>query len=186
MAARKTAIEFLPQEEWEKGALGKILKWALRGGRHIVIFTELIVILAFISRFKLDRDLTNLGEEVKQKQAIVQASWQFEKEFRLFNNRLQEIESLEEKRGAELVLEKIAGFLPQDVYLNDITISGKEVYINAISLSEGGIANFLEGLGSLHLFKDLVLSQVVFEPGKEIGIKFQIKGNLGGANKNDF
>ena len=69
--AIKTTIEFIPQEDWEKTSFGKFLKWLLNVGRWIVIVTELIVIIAFVSRFKLDRDLTNLNEKVKQKQAII-------------------------------------------------------------------------------------------------------------------
>ena len=59
-APKKHEIELLPKEEWEKTSFGKFIKWTLNVGRYIVIATELIVILAFVSRFKLDRDLTDL------------------------------------------------------------------------------------------------------------------------------
>ncbi len=88
MAARKSTIELLPQENWEKGTFGRLLKWALTVGRYIVIITELIVILAFLSRFKFDRDLTDLNEKVKQQQAIVQSSAQFEQKFRFLQKQL--------------------------------------------------------------------------------------------------
>jgi len=180
MAARKTAIEFLPQEDWEKGILGKILKWALKGGRYIVIFTELIVILAFLSRFKLDRDLTDLGEEIKQKQAIVQASSQFEKEFRFLNKRLQTIDNLKKDQlEVGVVLEEIAKLIPVGVYLSDFSISKMEVSLNAISLSEGELAAFLRNLKNSPRFKNLSLSQINIDPEKGIGISFQIKGSLG-------
>ena len=82
MAAPKSEIELLPQEGWEKGTLGKLLKWALTAGRYIVIVTELAVIMAFLSRFKFDRELTDLHEEIKQKQAVIQSAQSFETEFR--------------------------------------------------------------------------------------------------------
>jgi len=180
MAARKTAIEFLPQEDWEKGAVGKILKWALRGGRYIVIFTELIVILAFLSRFKLDRDLTDLGEEIKQKQAIVQASAQFEKDFRFLNKRLQTIDNLKkDKLEAGVVLEEIANLIPSDVYLSDLSVSKMEVNLNAVAFSEGALAAFLRNLKNSSRFKNLALFQIYIDPEKGAGIRFQLKGNLG-------
>jgi len=179
MAARKTAIEFLPQEDWEKGTFGKILKWALTVGRHIVIFTELIVILAFLSRFKLDRDLTDLGEEIKQKQAIVEASAQFEKEFRFLGKQLQTIESLRKNQlGAEEVLSELAALIPVDVYLADFNVTGKQVSLTAIALSERGLGTFLRNLKESPKFENLSLSQVSSQMEKEIGIKFQLKGEL--------
>jgi hypothetical protein len=63
----KKEINLLPKEEFEKKPLGKFLVWALSIGRYIVIFTELIVILAFLSRFKLDRDLADLNQSVREK-----------------------------------------------------------------------------------------------------------------------
>ena len=98
MAARKKAIEFLPQEEWQKGTLGHLLKWALTVGRFIVVFTELIVILAFLSRFKFDRDLTDLNEAVSQKKAIVEAAADFEQDFLFLQKQLETIAGLKKNR----------------------------------------------------------------------------------------
>ena len=78
MAAQNKDIELLPKEEWEKTSLGKFIKWVLTVGRYIVIFTELIVISAFISRFKLDRDLSKIYEDIEKKQSLVVASSDFE------------------------------------------------------------------------------------------------------------
>jgi len=77
MPAQKSQIELLPREEWEETSFGKFLKWLLTVGRYIVIFTELVVILAFLSRFKLDRDLTDLYKQIENKQAIIQNSTDF-------------------------------------------------------------------------------------------------------------
>ena len=82
-AARKlTEINLLPKERWETGVLGKLLKWALNIGRYVVVFTELVVIGAFLYRFGLDRQLTDLKEEIGQKQALVESFGDFEAKFR--------------------------------------------------------------------------------------------------------
>jgi hypothetical protein len=67
----KQEINLLPREEFEKKPIGKFLTWALSIGRYIIIFTELIVILAFLSRFKLDRDLSDLNQSIREKQAVI-------------------------------------------------------------------------------------------------------------------
>jgi len=179
MAARKTAIEFLPQEEWEKGTWGKILKWTLTVGRHVVIFTELIVILAFLSRFKLDRDLTDLGEKVKQQQAIITSWSTFEKEFRFLNKRLQAIEELKKNQiEAALVLDELASLTPLDIVIFDFSVFNKQLSLAASAFSEGGLETFLRNLKNSPKFKDIKLTQISLNQEKEVGIKFQAKGEL--------
>jgi len=179
MAARKTAIEFLPQEDWEKGRWGKILKWTLTVGRYIVIFTELVVILAFLSRFKLDRDLTDLGEKIKQQQAIVVSWSKFEKEFRFLNKRLQAIEGFRKNQiESGEILEEIAGLLPFDIVISDFSVSDRQLDLSASALSERGLSAFLRNLKSSKKFKNITLTKLGLNTEKEIGIKFQVKGEI--------
>jgi len=179
MAARKTAIEFLPQEDWEKGTLGKILKWTLTVGRHIVIFTELVVILAFLSRFKLDRDLTDLGEKIRQQQAIITSWSNFEKEFRFLNKRIQTIEEFRKSQiESGEILEELASLLPLDIVVSDFSVSGGQLSLSASALSEGGLSSFLRNLKNSKKFKNITLTQISLNTEKEIGIKFQVKGEI--------
>lgn len=182
MAAQKTSIELLPQEEWQKGSFGKLLKWVLTVGRHIVIITELIVILAFLSRFKLDKDLTDLGETIKQKQGVIDSSAEFEKKFRLVQFQLETIEKLQ-KSKLELTLSDVASLLPPDVKLSELNIKGNQAYFTATSLSEVGLATFLNNLQKSPKFEKLVLVQVSSGTEKEVGINFQLKGNLSKPKK---
>lgn len=179
MAARTTTIEFLPQEEWEKKPIGKFLKWALTVGRYIVITTELIVILAFLSRFKLDRDLTDLNENVKQKQAIVASSTSLEKNFRFLQKRLAAIEKLRKSQlEAEGVLNELASLTPIDVSFSDLAIKKREVNLTAIALSEAGLATFLNNLKSSPRLTNLSVSRLTLGDTEALGIKFQLSSKL--------
>lgn len=179
MAARRHEIELIPKEEWEKKTLGKFLKWALTIGRYIVIITELIVILAFLSRFKLDRDLTNLYEEIEQKQAIVESASDLEADFRFLQKRLTTIQKLEkEQLKAAKVLEELAGLTPVDVSLAGLSSSKEEISFSATALSEAGLATFLNNLKNSKRFEDLNLSQVSTETTKGLGIQFSLSAKL--------
>lgn len=179
MAARKTTIEFIPQEDWEKTSFGKLLKWVLTVGRYIVIITELIVILAFLSRFKFDRDLTDLNEKVKQQQAIINASAQFENEFRFLQKRLSTIDGLRKTQlETEQVLSELAALTPIDVYLDDFTVAGKQVSLTATALSEAGLATFLNNLKASSRFAKLTLSKVSSGTEKGVGISFELRSEL--------
>jgi len=174
-APQKRDIELLPQEEWEKTSLGKFLKWILTAGRYIVIVTELVVISAFLSRFKLDRDLTNLHEEIEEKQARVQAMGDFEKEFRFLQKRIEVIQEIDGVRKVTTgLIENLVPLLPIDVSLSDFTVSGKEISLTATAFSEEGLATFLGNLKKSPQFNRLNLTHVSMGTEKETGIQFKI------------
>ena len=159
--APRTTIEFIPQEGWEKTSFGKFLKWLLNIGRWIVIVTELIVILAFLSRFKLDRDLTNLNETVKQKQAIVNASADFEKEFRFLQKRLSTIEGLKKNQlEVDKILDIFSQVTPAGIQLSNFNFSGEKISLTAMADSEITFAVFLKNLKQEPKLTNLSLGRV--------------------------
>lgn len=179
MAAPKSTIEFLPQEEWEKTSFGKLLKWLLTIGRQIVIFTELIVILAFLSRFKLDRDLTDLYEQIENKQAVIQASAEFESDFRFLQTQLSTIQNLRnEQLEASQLLEEISQLTPIDVSFSDIDVSDNQASFNATALSEAGLATFIKNLKQSPRFSDLTIDSLSLGTQEGVGISFSLASQI--------
>lgn len=179
MAAPKSNIEFLPQEDWEKTSFGRFLKWLLTIGRYIVIFTELIVILAFLSRFKLDRDLTDLYEEIEAKQAIIQASVDFESDFRFLQKQLSTIQGLrKDQLQTKQLMEEIAALTPIDVYFSDLNITGDKASFTANALSEAGLATFINNLKKSSRFSNLEIGSLALGTGKGVGINFTLKSQI--------
>jgi len=179
MAAPKSKIEFLPQEDWEKTSFGKFLKWLLTVGRYIVIFTELIVILAFLSRFKLDRDLTNLYEQIENKQAIIQSYADFEADFRFLQEQLTTIQALrQEQLQTKQLVEEIAALTPIDVYFSDLSVTGDKASLTANALSEAGLATFINNLKRSDRFSNLEIGSLAIGTGEGIGINFTLKSQV--------
>jgi Tfp pilus assembly protein PilN len=182
MAAQKpprTTIEFIPQEDWEKTPFGKFLKWVLTVGRWIVIITQLIVILAFLARFKLDRDLTDLNEKVKQQQAIINTSSEFEKEFRFLQKRLSTAEELRKTQlETDQVLNELASLTPVNVYLSDLNVTGKDVTLTATAFNEEGLTTFLDNLKNSTQFTKLTIPKVRSDPERGVGLNFELKSEL--------
>lgn len=179
MAAPKSNIEFLPQEDWEKTSFGRFLKWLLTIGRYIVIFTELIVILAFLSRFKLDRDLTDLYEEIEAKQAIIQTSVDFESDFRFLQKQLSTIQGLrKDQLQTEQLMEEIAALTPIDVYFSDLSITGDKASFTANALSEAGLATFINNLKRSSRFSNLEIGTLEIGTKEGIGITFTLKSQI--------
>jgi len=175
----KTTIEFIPQEEWERTSFGKFLKWLLNIGRWIVIVTEMIVIIAFLSRFKLDRDLTNLNETVKQKQAIVKASADFEKDFRFLQKRLSTIEGLGKNQlEADKILEIFSGVTPAGIQLSNFSLRGEKINLTAAADSETTFAVFLQNLKQESKLASLALDKVIVSEEQFGQIVFTLTAEL--------
>ena len=178
--ATKTTIEFVPQESWEKTNFGKFLKWLLNVGRWIVIITELIVIMAFISRFKLDRDLTNLNEKIKQKQAIINSSKDFEKDFRFLQKKLLTIEGLNKLQiNSDKILAIFSQITPAGIQLSGFNINEKkEIGLIASADSEVTFAFFLKNLKGEPQLKNLALDKISISEEQFGKIVFNIKAEL--------
>ena len=161
MAARKSRIEFLPQEGWEKSTLGKLLKWALNTGRYVVVFTELIVILALLSRFKLDQDLTDLNEQIAQYQAMIDASGEFEDQFRFLQKRVNHIDVLEQEQNTlNQVLVELSEITPVNVSLDVLSVSPDKVSLQAQALETSGIETLVANLEKHPNFNQIHLSEL--------------------------
>lgn len=182
MPAQKQTIEFLPKEDWEKTTFGKILKWILTIGRYIVIFTELIVISAFLMRFKLDRDINDLHEKIKQKVAIISAASEFEKSFRSLQSKLKKIEETEAtvlmSEGNSLIA-NLAAIVPINVSISQLRLNEKKISLTAIALSESGMASFMNNLKKNGGYKNLEFSKLSVKRDSGAGeITFEITGDI--------
>lgn len=186
MSRLKKTINLLPKDELEKTPIGKFLKWTLTFGRYIVIFTELIVILAFLARFKFDRDLANLHEEIERKQAIIISFENLENNVRFLQKQLEIIKKIEtESLDPSLVLEELSKITPIDMAFNELTIQDESISIEGNSLSNVGLNTFLNGLKSNKLFSQINLESISSRGKKDPTIKFRLSVKLN-KDKNGY
>ena len=71
--AKNKSINLLPQEEFDASIFGRTLKWAMGTFRIIVIITEMVVMGAFLSRFWLDAQNSDLDNSIKIASAQISA-----------------------------------------------------------------------------------------------------------------
>lgn len=172
-------VNLLPKEGFEYTPLGKILTWTLSIGRVIVIFTELIVITAFLYRLLLDRRLTDLLEQNQSKRLQVEAHAQTEEQFRLAQEKLavyKELASLPKKSDR---VRKIAQALPAGVILSKISIQEKGFLASGESLSESSLAGLVTALDKTDDFTNIKISNVRLDnESGQVKIKFDLTGEI--------
>src|SRR3990172_3246723 len=136
MPLPKIKLNLIPHKELESGLWGQFLEWVLNYGRYIVIGTFIIVLAAFLSRFKLDRDLGNLSEEVKTKQGTIEKFEDLEIKIRALQNRLAMIKKVQgEHLPYTKTLTSLAQLTPQDVIFTQLNFTSSNFKLSATPLS---------------------------------------------------
>lgn len=176
---QKININLLPNEDLDKTSTGRFLKWALSVGRYIVIFTELVVLIAFGSRFWLDRTLNDLHESIIQKQAIIKSAKDLEQQSRSIQMRLHEAGGiLSSNLAVEDILKLLGKITPTDIIFENMVITKTQVNISASTLSELSLSVFIYNLRNSKIFNDISLDNVEKNKKQQGEISFSLSAKL--------
>lgn len=173
MPAKPIEINLLGQEDLKHTPQGRILNWALTYGRYIMIGTEIVVLLAFISRFSLDRKLTDLKEEISQKQAILEANAPLEHEIRLLQDHLAKVKQITTTQSAPInIITLLKSLLPPDVYIDTLDVTADRLVVSATAGETNGFSQFLTNLQATKQFTSVDIGDVKKNPLTGIEFKF--------------
>lgn len=158
----------------------RFLKWLTSYGRFIAIVVEAIVIVTFITRFKMDADLADLKDKINKQIPFIESLAQNEAEIKQTQFKLAQIKKVYSSTpdwGG--VLSKISQQLPSGVKLSDINLDHSEANLNfrvtGVSSSNADLATFIGGLKQESSFRDINLTNVNFDSGQ---IDFAITGGV--------
>lgn len=153
MTAPKKEISLLPNEEDVNSLPSRILKWVSTVGRFVIVFTELIVISAFISRFWLDRKNSDLSEVIRQQKAILESTQEFEKEYNVLYQKLKYIKNFYSNQPQyEPDIQSIVESTPPEIIYNRLTLDRSEstgsisATLSLIAYKESAIVDFITNL----------------------------------------
>ncbi|MCX6703878.1 MAG: PilN domain-containing protein [Candidatus Woesebacteria bacterium] len=156
---KNKAINLLPQEEFSVSLLGRTLTWAMGTFRIIVIVTEIIVMSAFLSRFWLDAQNSDLSNSIKVKSAQIAAQAAVEKDFRSLQSKLNIIKQISAAAPLSQKIDAVASKLPAGVNLISVSVLENSAQIRGSSATELGIAQFVANLKADPSFKSVDLTQ---------------------------
>lgn len=162
MAARtKIEINLLPEKGFSSTTSGRILAWLLSSFRIIVIVTEVIVMVAFLSRFWLDAQNTDLNDEMKTKQAVLQASQDFEKDFKETQLRIKVFSELYSGKNIySTSLNTLTPLLPSDVFLTTISFNGNMLQLKGLTASERSVQQLYVNIEENTIFENTQLDSI--------------------------
>jgi Tfp pilus assembly protein PilN len=177
MPTDKTAtinINLVPKDPFFETMLGRGLKWALSVGRYIVMFTELVVVLSFVTRFYLDRQITDLNRDLYQKEAVIKSYGTFEDDVRAIQTRLTQYEQIEQEENIVDTFPALAQVVPSGIKLDELAIYPDKVALKGTVLSQKSLNILINNLQISPDFHNVVVSTIESEGIQTSGFLFQL------------
>ena len=175
-----------PQTSPEK-ILTRLIRWLLSSGRYILIFVEAIVLIAFITRFKLDADLqTNKEKIVLEQTPFIESQRSFEILARETQLKLSTIGSFKSNYpDFPQVLKRIADQTPAGVRLLNLNFEKNldkiNIKLSASAQTSNDMASFIAGLKQDPTFSNINITNVSFDVGSlNFTLEAQSNKDLGG------
>lgn len=158
-----------PQSAPEK-ILVKLFRWLPKTGRYIFIFVEAIVLIAFVSRFKLDADLASKKEAIEQQIPYIESLKPFEILIKDTQLKLATIDSVyKTSPDYEQILKRIAGQTPAGVRIINLTmkkdVAKVMIHLNAQAQNNSDLATLLGGLKQDQSFSEVEITSISFDKG---------------------
>lgn len=138
----KRELSLLPDESNNNSFVARAIRYLTTVGRYIIVFTELIVISAFISRFWLDRQNSDLSESLRQQKAILESTADFEKEYTLLQSKLKLIDAHYKNQPNYIDnIKAVVSSIPTDVFFQQFSIDTDMAQVSLYSYKEDSLVN---------------------------------------------
>jgi Tfp pilus assembly protein PilN len=176
-------IDLVPKDPFFATKLGKTLQWSLSVGRYIVMFTELVVVLSFATRFYLDRQVTDLNQTIVRKESVVQSYADFEQEFRDTQEKINQYSQVAQGENLVEVFPVLSQVIPEGVELQELAISPGQVAITGKVLSQRSLNLLINNLQISPSFTNVVVNTIESEGSLSSGFAFRLNAqtNLAGG-----
>ncbi|MBI2594057.1 PilN domain-containing protein [Candidatus Daviesbacteria bacterium] len=162
-------LNLLHPKELQMKLPERFLKWLISYGRFIVIFVEIIVVAAFLSRFKYDADLDELKRKINQDLPYVEGLSTDEALIEQTQNRLALIDKtyLASDLWQETIV-NLSSLTPSSIQFRGLTLEEKDekniaFRINGSTISNTDLGVFLNNLRTQDYLRDINLTNIGFE-----------------------
>lgn len=171
-------INLLPKDPFFASPLGKFLQWSLTVGRYLVVFTELIVIISFASRFSLDRRVTDLNGSILQKETIIKSYGDLESKVREVQKKTEAYSQVEQKQSLANAFPALSEITPKDVFLTNLTVQPGAVTFAGKTASAASLNLLINNIGLSPNFTDVSVEKLQSSTAQEPGFSFKINATV--------
>jgi len=171
----KRSINLLPKDSFESSTLGIVLEWALVFGKWCVILTQLIVMGAFLWRFGLDRNLTDLRKSIAKDTAVIKSYAQVEQNYILAQKQLAQAKiALASQESILKTIINLEQTTPSQVWFDRITLSPDSLTLNAYASTLPAFGQFLRSVQRDLMFDGVRIGKIESSASNGAQIQFDV------------
>lgn len=159
-------LNLIPKKSFEEFTLSKkIFFWMIGIGRIIVVGTELIAILVWLSRFKLDYDISLLNDTLEKKQEVLINAKDLEENVRLAQKKIKLIKTVRDNKLLySKALNNFTSLIPGEVQLKTLSLNPQTLTFNIRARSASAFAKLIVALLESTDFENITLTASTFDP----------------------
>lgn len=167
-------INLVPKDPFFETSLGRILQWALSAGRYIVMFTELVVVLSFATRFYLDRQVTDLNKAISRQEAVVSSYGDFEQDFLAAQEKINQYQQITQRSNLVEIFPVLRQVIPNGVEFQELAIYPDKISITGTVLSQQALNLLINNLQISPNFINVVVNTIESQGTLNAGFSFQL------------
>ncbi|MFA6814338.1 MAG: PilN domain-containing protein [Candidatus Pacebacteria bacterium] len=171
-------VNLMPKDPFFETALGRSLKWTVSVGRYIVIFTQLVVIFSFLTRFILDRQVTDLNVIINQQKTAIEAYSDLEKNFLFVQAQIDDVEQLQQESNLIEIFPLLNETIPSNIILDELTIKQNEVIFSGIALSQTALNILVNNVKLSAYFNDVSMEKIESRGENLPGLSFDMRAKI--------
>ena len=168
----------LPKDPFFQTAFGQSLRWALSIGRYIVIFTELVVIISFVTRFTLDRQVTDLNASINQKRMVIESYGDLEQRFLFIQQQMSDYQELRQEANLVEVFPLLNDTIPSNVVLDSLLIRADEVVFTGSALSSTALNVLVNNVQLSPYFNEVNIGSIESRGENLAGVNFDLTASI--------
>ena len=170
-------INLLPEDPFFSTFFGRVIRWALSVGRYLIIFTELVVIVSFATRFKLDRKRTDLNNSIAQKVAIIQSYGDVEEQFKTIQKRIDYFKNINSQHIDTDLFVYLNQIIPDNIIIDKLTITQDSVSVSGIAPNQEEFNTLIINLKQSDKFDTVTVGKIE-KNSKTQEIEFKFNASL--------
>jgi hypothetical protein len=158
-----------PQSQKQKAAI-QGLNWLLSAGRYLIIFVELIVLGAFLTRFKLDADIAATKEAINKQIPFIKQQNPQELLIRKTQFQLATIKDIKfNSIDYLIILKRISDQTPAGIVLDNVGVTNDEgkvlVKMAGTAKNNSELSTLIRALKKDGSFPDANITSIEFDSG---------------------
>lgn len=171
-------VNLLPRDPFLSTPVGKLLQWALSVGRYLIIFTELVVIISFASRFTIDRQITDLNTAILQKQTIIESYGDLEQNVRDIQKKVDAVQQIRQQENVTDIFNTLTQVTPSDVVLSELQMRPGRITLTGSTLSNVSLGILINNLQVSGRFTEVSVERIGTAKDTNSGLGFKIEANV--------